>query len=314
HGTGWGDISWNGAISASPKPILVQLPSYGAPPSVGSCPMDNRFIVCSAFNNSSGTTNGQSDYTIAILAIQQMIKNIMASGKSTQDVFVIGKSQGGGTGMITAGLCPFVKDCFFSVPALAGFTGSSGVNGGFPGWPSDTISSYLDAVNHAKRYRNKISFSISYNDVVTWGRGQVTCAKNTQYETTIYHGNDGHGDNDWWTNGTTWLNGCLDNIVDNGLGLADSSVVVEQIEVNSNPKFRLFPNPVEQGSIIMFERPFTGKLNIYDSKGSMIAETKIVNRTQLLLFELVDETLPRGHFVLNLIDSKSSVSVPIIVK
>ena len=190
NGTGYGLISWNGATSSTKKPILVQLPSAGAPPGIGICPMDNRFIVCSAFNNSTGTITVPADYTTALLAIQQMIRNVLASGNATADVFVIGKSQGGGTGMMTAGLCADVKDVFLSVPALSGYTGTSGTTGGYPGYASTNVNGYIDAVNHAKRYRNKCSFSISYDDQVTWGRGQVTCAKNTQFTTTIYHGND----------------------------------------------------------------------------------------------------------------------------
>lgn len=222
NGTGYGVISWNGASSSSKKPILVQLPSAGAAPGIGICPMNNNFIVCSAMNNSTGTITGPADYTTAILAIQQMIRNIQASGNASSIVYVIGKSQGGGLGMMTAGLNADVRDIFLSVPALSGYTGSAGPTGGYPGYAPTNQHGYIDAVNHAKRFRNKCTFSISYDDAVTWGRGQVTCAKNTQFTTTIHHGNDGHNDPDWWTNGTAWLDSCLLNVVNNGVGLAGS--------------------------------------------------------------------------------------------
>ena len=158
--------------------------------------------------------NDDGEFTEAILAIQQMIRNIQASGKCNGNFFVIGKSQGGGLALITAGLCPQIKDLFASVPAMTGFTGSGGTTGAWPNYPSTTEAGYLDAVNHAKRVQCKATFSISYNDAVTWGRGQVTAARNTQAHTTVNHGWDGHDDPNWWSLGTTWLS-TLDQTVTN---------------------------------------------------------------------------------------------------
>jgi hypothetical protein len=318
-GIGWGDVAWNNASSSSPKPILVQLPSYGAAPSVGICPMDNRFIVCSAFNNSSGTTSGQGDYTTAILAIQQMIRNILASGNATNDVFIIGKSQGGGTGMITAGLCPNVKDFFLSVPALAGFTGSSGTNGGFPGYPSDSVHSYIDAVNHAKRYRNKATFSISYNDAVTWGRGQLSCAKNTQFTTTIYHGNDGHNDSDWWSNGSDWLDSCLVEIIDNGLGLADSGVTVGHILEKDLISPTVYPQPFNDQLQIYFNASFKGCIYLYNLNGQLIEQTSIIQASPRESLNLTNEfehisDLNTGVYILKTEDKSGAYTQKIIKK
>jgi len=286
-GTGFGAISWNGASSSSKKPILVMEPSYGAAPGTGICPSNNNFIVCSAMNNAAGTTTGAADYEIAVLAIQQMIKNIQASGNATNDVFVIGKSQGGGLGMMTAGLNDDVKDFFLSVPALSGFNGQSGANGGFPGYASTPQNAYVDAVNHAKRYRNKASFSISYDDQVTWGRGQVTDAKNTQYETTIYHGNDGHNDPDWWTNGTTWLNGCLTTIVSNGVGLAGTGTSVPTIAAPAL-NLNVYPNPFDSDLKLILSQELKGTISLYSIQGSLMQSAQIyttsneVNVNQLL--------------------------------
>ncbi len=305
-GTGWGEIEWNNASTSAKKPVLVQLPSYGSAPSVGSSPMDNRFIVCSAFNNASGSASGTNDYTVAILAIQQMIKNIQSSGKATEDVFVIGKSQGGGTGMITAGLCSSVKDVFLSVPALAGFNGMNGANGGFPGWDSTNTTGYLDAINHAKRYRNKASFSISYNDMVTWGKGQVGCAKNTQFTTTVYHGNDGHGDGDWWSNGSSWLTNCLDDIVDNGVGLADSDITINGEKVKSNNSLiTCYPNPFKNELNILIEDfDKLKKIEVYSVTGKLLLQKNVIqkkNNYTINIDNWVDlSILKPGSYILSL--------------
>jgi len=309
NGTGYGVINLNGATSSSKKPILVMEPSYGAAPGTGICPSDNRFIVCSAMNNAAGTCNNAGDYEIAVLAIQQMIRNIQASGNATADVFVIGKSQGGGLGMMIAGLNDDVKDFFLSVPALSGFNGLSGTQGGFPGYASNNTNAYVDAVNHAKRYRNLATFSISYDDAVTWGRGQVTDAKNTQFTTTIYHGNDGHNDPDWWTNGTTWLNGCLTNIVSNGVGLAGTSTAV----IANEPVYadiKVYPNP-NNGSFTLFA-PMIGTYSVINELGQPV-KTFVINNENNHILSI--ENLDAGvYFIVGLNEGKVARQRVVVTK
>ena len=314
-GTGYGAVSFNSASGSSKKPILVQLPSAGAPPGVGICPMDNRFIVCSAMNNSTGTISNAADYEIALLAIQQMIRNIQASGNATADVFVIGKSQGGGTGMMTSALNADVKDFFLSVPALSGYNGFGGTAGPFPGWASTTSNAYVDATNHAKRYRNKATFSISYDDNVTWGQGQVTCAKNTQYQTTIYHGNDGHNDPDWWANGTIWLNGCLNDIVNNGVGLAATATSLLSIQP-ATTSINLFPNPFEDELQLTLSEPLKGTINLYSIQGTLIQHVQITGSTnEVNLNQVLNKltSLDAGIYILDIVSEKG-VSRSKIVK
>lgn len=208
--SGSGVINWNGASTSARKPCLIMLPSAGAAPGTTICPGNANFILASAMGVGNaykgGTSLGNGEYTEAILAVQQMIRNIQASGKCNGVFYVIGKSQGGGMSLITAGLCPAVLNVFASVPALTGFTGSMGTTGAFPGYPVGDPSGYLDALNHAKRINKPCTFSISYNDDVTWGRGQVTAARNTLADVVVHQGRDGHGDGDWWPLGTAWLN------------------------------------------------------------------------------------------------------------
>ena len=314
-GTGYGLVNFQGATSSSKKPILVMEPSAGAPPGLGICPSDGRFILCSAMNNSSGTVSSAAEYETAVLAIQQMIRNIQASGNATNDVLVIGKSQGGGLGMMTAGLCPSVKDFFLSVPALSGYNGPGGTNGAFPGYTPTTATAYVDATNHAKRYRNKATFSISYDDNVTWARGQVADSKNTQYETTIYHGNDGHNDSDWWTNGTTWLNGCLTSIVNNGLGLTGTTTAVALINP-TNTSLQVFPNPFGDKLTIVLPAETKGSLCLYSIQGALIQKCEINSNTnELIVNEILNKLsdLVAGVYIIEL-SSVKGVSRSKIIK
>lgn len=267
NGTGYGLVQWNSASPSNKKPILIQLPSAGAAPGIGICPMNTNFIVASAMNNSTGTVNNAADYEVALLAIQQMIKNIQASGNATNDVFVIGKSQGGGTGLMTASLNDDVKDFFLSVPALSGYTGTMGTTGAFPGYASNNTNAYVDACNHAKRYRNKASFSISYDDAVTWARGQVTDSKNTQFTTIIYHGNDGHNDPTWWADGTAWLDSCLIGVVNNGVGLAGNTTNLNYLTQVS--LLKVYPNP-NNGSFTIQSPSKTGIYSLVNELGQTI--------------------------------------------
>ncbi len=163
---------------------------------------------------------------------------------------------------------------FLSVPALSGYTGTMGTTGAYPGYPSTTANGYIDAVNHAKRYRNKASFSISYDDNVTWGQGQVTDAKNTQFETTIYHGNDGHNDPDWWTNGTTWLNACLDSIVDNGVGLAGTTTSSSHLSL-AEENMHVYPNPFSDELMLSSSMELKGTLRLYSVYGTLIRQVQL---------------------------------------
>lgn len=248
---GTGVINWNGASTSSKKPILIVLPSAGAAPGLGLCPDDGaNYIVASAMSSaySTATVNMHIDSALAIL---QMIRNIKASGKSTGIVYVEGKSQGGGMTLLVAGLCEDVRDIFVSVPAMTGYTVTGPPNGA---WPSSSyyvdnnpLGPYVDAVNHAKRYRNRATFSLAYGDTITWGRGHVTAAKNVQYDVRLYHNNPGTGHNDdpWWGYGDSWVKN-LKNItpVNNGVGLAGSGAPanIPKITVTAGPTTSITTN------------------------------------------------------------------------
>lgn len=218
--------------------------------------------------------------------------------------------------MMTSALNDDVKDFFLSVPALSGFNGLSGANGGFPGYPSNNTNAYVDACNHAKRYRNKATFSISYDDQVTWGKGQVTDAKNTQYETTIYHGNDGHNDPDWWTNGTTWLNGCLNTIVSNGVGLAGTSTGISTIAAFFKLN-EICPNPFNDQLIIFVSEELKGTLNLYSIQGALIQSAQInVTSNELNVTQTLNKLsdLKSGIYILETIGDKGISRNKIIKK
>jgi len=286
--SGIGAIQWNGATSTTKKPLLVVLPSAGSAPKTTIFPSNNNFIVASAMHQNY-TNASIEEHIEAALAIQQLIRNVLASGKCDSRVFVAGKSQGGGMSLITAALSSQVIETFVSVPAMTGYTGSGGNNGAWPNYdPNTNQANYLDACNHAKRINTPVTFSLGFHDNVTWYRGQNTAAKNIlNTNVYLYHNTNGHDDGDWWQEGTQWLTDIL-------------SRNVLHIENNTlNTSIKIFPNPASESITIKSEAELV-KITIYNLQGQLLLQFQNYKNP------LSISKLKKGVYVVHIIDSNNN--------
>jgi len=295
---GTGTIAWNNASPNNKKPLLIVLPSAGSSPNINCCPSNSTFIVASAMNQDYQTASVQG-HIDATLAIQQLIKNILASNKCDGRVFVLGKSQGGGMSLITTALSEHVLETFVSVPAMTGYTGSGGLNGAWPGYnPNNTDANYIDACNHAKRIITPVTFSLGFGDNVTWYKGQNTAAKNIIANTVyLYHNTNGHDDGDWWAEGTQWLQDVL--IRNDVLGVLNHSI--------NNETLKIYPNPTS-GIINISSENKLNNIKLYNPLGKLI-QTFTVNYNQLEL-----SYLPKGIYLLKITDNTKNVQYQKIIK
>ena len=292
--SGVGVVDWKQANINYKKPLLVVLPSAGAAPGTGICPTNYNFIVASAMDEtfSGATVQGHIE---AALAIRQMIKNILASGKCDGRVFVEGKSQGGGMSLITAALNPEVLETFVSVPAMTGYTGTGGTNGAWPGYATNNNrASYVDACNHAKRITTPVTFSLGFNDAVTWYHGQNTAAKNVQSSVVyLYHNTGGHSDMNWWSEGDKWIGEVL--LRNDKPTLLDNKVVNSLAPV-------IYPNPVIDGTINIVLSEFISEdisIKLVDIIGKTVYSTVVQNVSGRISINGLDN-IEKGIYLLTI--------------
>lgn len=154
----------------------------------------------------------------AILGCKAAIDYVRTRPDSNGKLYYTGSSQGGGMGIIMAGLTPEMTAAAVMVPALCDFGGAE--IGRREGWPYPVrITSklnpagrkaalgrfaYFDAVNFAKRVRSPISFTIGFCDECCPASSVYAAYNNIPcgVPKTIFHGV-------WMNHGVIWpfLNG-----------------------------------------------------------------------------------------------------------